>query len=116
MSRKYLSGAEKRKIQANKKLKEDEIVKKIPKISELFGAVQSTSTSTSESKSNAIGEENIDEVDSSTHEGNDENESMNIETEAMEILSGTIDFPASWDISKNITALQNYWINKGNVK
>lgn len=110
MNRKYLSGAEKRKHRADKKAKEVEVMLKVPKINELFAAA-----STSNDIEGAAAEENIVETDSSISQN--VVKSMEIENETIEIVSGTMDFPsdtALWDISKNISTLQNFWIRKGN--
>lgn len=110
MSRKYLSGAEKRKLAAEKKAKEDAAISKVPRINALFAAVSSASTSDSSTT------ERVEEIDSPATQEQNVIESMEVEHETMEIAIGPMEFSidtALWDVSKNITSLQNYWISKG---
>lgn len=114
MNRKYMSGAEKRKLATKKQEKENEVIKKVPKINELFSVIGSTSTSQSSA---------TESVNDEIELPHDENvmeciESMEIEAETIDI-GRTFEFPADaalWNIEDNITSLQNYWIRKGNVK
>lgn len=117
MSRKYLSGSEKRKLAAKKQEEQNEVMKKVPKIIDIFAAIGSASTSNSSATESVN-----DEIESQlgSHDENVMNcvESMEIEAETIEI-GRTFEFPADaalWIIEDNITSLQNYWISKGNVK
>lgn len=122
MKRKQLSGAENRKLKAEKQLKENAAIAKTPKIDQLFRVVPSTSTSsaTESVEKNVVDETHAQsdcEIDSpATHE-RDETEKCDLEGEgANECISDSMEFPTdagSWDIPSNITSLQNYWIGKG---
>lgn len=140
MKRTYMSGAQKRKLAAEKKDKDDKLKKKMPKINTLFGASTSTSTidsidSTSSSSAITNEEENINEKIETESETNllAMNENVDETSEYMENVSDSsaaheniietletenelIEFPTDaglWDITNDVISLQNYWIKNG---
>lgn len=118
MNRKYLSGAEKRKLAADKKSKENELMEKVPKIDDLFSVGESTSTSRS-NVTESVNENINDEIHSPAIHEENVIDSMEIDNETIEVSSGTTEFSndaALWDISKNITSQQDYWISKGTIR
>lgn len=123
MNRKQKSGAEKRKIAAEKKAKEEATKSKIPKINTLFNPLPSTSsaseqideltnasdceiasTATSDCEIDLPGTQEADEIDIDLEDGS-------------ELVSESLEFSSDaglWEMSANeITSLQKYWIGKG---
>lgn len=130
MKRQQKSGAEKRKIAAAKKAKEEAINAKIPKINTLLFSIASTSStgtekiddvnqdsdceieSTATSKSELLSDYEIDSP--VIQEGSD----FGDESELMS-HSDSSEFSCDaglWDISTNIASLQIYWIGKGECR
>lgn len=113
-----MSGADKRKLAAKKQQEQNEVIKKIPKINEIFAASSTTSNcDATDSVSDEIEPPLGPHDQNESHEATKIIELMEIEAETIEI-GRTFEFPvdvALWNIEDNITSLQNYWISKGNV-
>lgn len=132
-SRKYLSGAQKRKLSEEKKEKREEQLKKIPKINTLFSVPgPSTSRSESESEEQEICEsldKSIGEISGETaslnlsidDDGNSEDQFSNVSATSfaceIEQFSQTpFRFStdvALWNIDADLLALQRYWARLG---
>lgn len=112
-----MSGAQKRKLAAEKKVKEIATTSKMQKIYQLFSSVPSTSSASSSANTS------VEKVDDEMHAFDCEIDSPRTHEESeaeSEIISdsGSTEFqtdPALWDIPTNIT-LQDYWINQGEFK
>lgn len=114
MDKKYLSGAQKRKLRAKKNEAEQELLKKVPKISTIFGGRESENTDKHD-------ETNSDIATTADTEKHDEKESDQASycDASSGMLSNTshsfdhsID-PGLWDIQNNQSNLQTFWIKHG---
>lgn len=130
MKRKQLSGAEKRKLGADKKARENAALANVPKINQLFSAIPSASSAIVNQTEIIVDEtpRNDCEIDlHTTHNSDDETDTCEFDADIVNIsasishggaecVNESIEFPtdaALWDITTNILLLQNYWINKG---
>lgn len=130
--RNYISGAQKRKLASEKKQKNEEELKKIPKITAMFSAEPSTSTAITESQNEMTTEEietqkSCDDLGESIGEIGGDISSMNlsVDDDLDERLSNvsvasfdhtTYRYPtdvALWDISTDSANLQRYWSKLG---
>lgn len=140
--RSYLSGAQKRKLANEKKAKNEEELKKIPKITDMFNAAgPSTSPSAVTQTKNQnemsmeeidneiqrICEENIGDigddisiVDSNVYHDYDDNLDKHFSNVSVASLASESDdacrFPtdvAKWNISEDLPNLQRYWSRLG---
>lgn len=120
MKRKYMSGAQKRRLATEKKEIQSNESTKTRKINELFRAVSLTSDSSSaiEAELTTIGEsqDNVDE--NSTCESEFNRDIANISTstslDEVEADSSLEEFSTDvglWNIGADRLSLQNYWIN-----
>lgn len=122
MSRNYLSGAQKRKLALEKKLKESDTLSKVPKISTLFSAAAGQSTSNS---SDTVTDEipaSDNELQSAESPADSSFENIILTTD-MPSTSGEISEPnpseristdpALWNIETDKVSLQKYWLEKG---
>lgn len=131
MKRNYISGAQKRKANNDRKQKACELLKKIPKISNYITATGNTGSSTSgvASFSNTsvlsprspsfISEELNADADasstSSTQQIDNDYDESDTETHDS-TLSDHPPFPADaalWPLNTNLTFLQSYWVKAG---
>lgn len=116
MHRKFASGAQKRKVAAEKKQKQDEALKKVPKINEMFSVVGSSSNIT-ESQSKT--QENVTEDDceinadsAAATEKDAENENMEDESGVTREDDETMDFSdediAFDEFASNVSASSHF--------
>lgn len=129
MHRKYLSGAQKRKVQAGKKAKETAALVKVPKINEIFSVVASPLISDSHSEnvneSACIESESDCELDLHTSL---ETQNASAKTDSVSSTSiaqfsaedessdQSVQFTsdaALWNIPTDIKSLQDYWLQNG---
>lgn len=123
----YRSGAQKRKIAQEKKQKEEDALKKVPKITQMFANKPSTSASAI----NSIDQSEIGSSTQSLDEIADHVESINLsdhDTESESSLSIATEhqssedpfvFPndvALWDLQTNLSLLQKYWSKLGTLE
>lgn len=142
MEKKCLSGAQKRKLAEEKKQKNDALLKKIPKLTQLFSAtVQISSNNTENNESETDTNENsdiniendneqVDEIQRVRNEENqcDENEedrdsslssnvsassSINNSSDLSETVAPFSSDAGLWDVHHDISVLQRYWIKQG---
>lgn len=111
MFRKQLSGAQKRNLAIDKKKKEEELAKKIPKINAFFGQGPSESIS-----SGVESEENSTDVDISERETDPIATQVEVEAPLDDdaTSSDIVEFSndaALWHVPSD--ALQEYWISNG---
>jgi hypothetical protein len=117
MSRSYLSGAQKRKLAADKKIKDSNAIGKTRKINELFSAVSLTSDSCSTS------EAKTDEPQSGVQENIScesicETDIANVSapTSVQEVEQIPVELSSDvglWNLEEDKLILQNFWIGKG---
>lgn len=129
MQRTYLSGAQKRKLAAEKEAKERDALTKTAKISQFFNVIPSASATTSASSSNAESieadkaESSDCEIDLASHEG-ETIELVNIDANIANVSASSshvheeesMHFSTDvglWNVETDISSLQNYWIDKG---
>lgn len=138
MKRTWPSGFQKRKIAAEKKAKQSAALQGVPKINTLFGAISSTSSSTSnpENSDFAVDERGecstaskqkddceataicVDVDDGEREETNESESDVDVPTDvdAEEFCDEVTEFhtdAALWDIPNDTLSLQKYWIVKG---
>lgn len=134
--RNYLSGAKKRKLAEDKKQKEEETMKKIPKITQMFSVagpssaiagpssviVESETERPEETDDENIGSMNIVAENISSVNLNDEEEffeelMLNASTSSFTIENPPeFRFPtdvALWDVHTELPNLQRYWSKQG---
>lgn len=135
MKRHYLSGAEKRKLAAEKKAKESAAIAKHPKIDQLLSAVSSKSSDNVNPRH--VSDDETQQSDCETHSslshGNrDQNETLEMfsdaeiddasyheQTSPMQASSSSsksTQIPNDaglWNIETDMISLQMYWIDKG---
>lgn len=131
MQRTYLSGAQKRKLAAEKEAKKRDALTKTAKINQFFNVIPSTTTSATSSNTENIevdkAESSDCEVDLASHDHEDETiELVNIDANIAnvsassshedEFRSESMHFSTDvglWNVDTDISSLQNYWIDKG---
>lgn len=129
MHRKYMSGAHKRKLQAEKKAKESAAIAKNPKINEIFSAVVVPSTSSANAETENVARDRDENAHSDF--GNDVPMQLEAELETrrnscdastststvkedltLESIQIATD-PALWNIPADMSSLQSYWLHNG---
>lgn len=117
MSRSYLSGAKKRKLAADKKIRDDNELGKTRKINELFSAVSLASDSCSTPKAKTD-EPQSDAQENTSCESVRETNILNVSPSTS--VQGVEQFPVEfssdvglWNIEGDKLTLQNFWIGKG---
>lgn len=123
MKRKYMSGAQKKKLATQKKERQSNELTKTRKINELFSGISLTAADQSsaiEAKLTTIDEPqgNVDENSTCESEFNRNiaNVSTSTSLDEVETNSSPKEFSADaglWNIQADKLSLQNYWMNKG---
>lgn len=128
MKRSHESGAKKRKAAQEKKRKDENLLNKIPKISDIFSATSSKlAESDATTNTSCVGsiaeqseaEQQIGELKHEEQEQDigilDENSDIG-EAESIETEAPIPTDPAAWCMDKDINYLQSYWAKHGSFQ
>lgn len=132
MNRKYLSGAQKRKIKDDNKQKNDELLKKIPKINNFFDKPHCSTSQSQTEATDGQGESESDGIDitqtqsneyaatsdSDSHDRNDKLDELseNVSDSVIETLLDSYEYPtdaALWNMDSDMHGLQSFWAKYG---